>query len=66
MSITEDPAPLEAPREWTPSNRGPPAAGGGSAYHLHADLDDHLHGDRDDHLHGDCGDHLHADLDVIR
>ena len=36
FALTEDPAPLEAPREWTPSNRGPPAAVDG-----HNDHDEH-------------------------
>ena len=44
IRITEEPAPLEAPREWTPNNRGPPAAG---------DHDDDLDGDRNDDLHDD-------------
>ena len=35
-ALTEDPVPLEAPREWTPSNRGPPAAVDGHNHH-----DDH-------------------------
>ena len=52
MIITEEPAPLEAPREWTPSNRGPPAAGGHHDHDWDHD-DDHEDGDHDDDLDGD-------------